>query len=511
MGTTEGPVTGQVPEQPAGIPRHGVVRNSAYGFAFQLLGAVLAAITTIFLARALGPDHYGTYALAMSVGALFALPADFGISPSAHRFVAEHVNDRRAVAAVLGDAFRLKLLIAGPASIALALAAGPIADAYDSPGLVWPLRAAALALFCESFVMLSTGAFIALGRVTYNLKLLPLGLVALALTIALVLAGAGATGAVLARAVGLALVGGAGAWLLWRLVGRPTVRLRGGSGQGRRRIAGYAGPIVLVDSAFALFSQLDVLLIGALLGSAQAGLFQAPLRIVIFLHYVGYAIGSAVAPRLAHRDGEGASVRAFVGGLRVTILVQAGLAAVLVPWAQPISDLVLGPEYQESADVLRAFAPFVLLSGIAPVVGLGANYLGEARRRLPVTIAAVAVNLAVDLALLRELGIVAGVIGSTLAYLLYVPVHLRICRRRLGFPLRPLVLTLLRALVAAAALGCVLALFGTTELSAAEWVLGTAAGTAAYAAVLLGTGELTLDELRSTRARLVSLATGRDA
>ena len=148
-------MSGIAPEAPAGIARQGVIRNTAYGFAFQVLGAVLAAITTVFLARALGPGDFGTYALAMSAGALLALPADLGISPSAQRFAAEHTNDRRAVAAVLGDAFRLKLAIATPVAIALALAAGPIADAFDNPDLAWPLRAAALALFFESFTMLS--------------------------------------------------------------------------------------------------------------------------------------------------------------------------------------------------------------------------------------------------------------------------------------------------------------------------------------------------------------------
>jgi len=491
--------------EPAGIPRQGVLRNSAYGFAFQLAGALLTAITTVFLARVLGPESFGTYSLAMAAGALLALPADLGISPSAQRFVAEHRSDRKAVAGVLGDAFRLKLLIAGPVAIALALAAGPIAGAYDNPDLAWPLRAAALALFFESFTMLSTGTFVALGRVTYNVRLLPFSVVALALTLLLVLEGAGPTGALVARAIGLALTAAGGAWLLWKLVGRPHLRLRGGSRAGRRRLAAYAGPVLLVDSAFALFTQLDVLLIGTLLGATEAGLFHAPLRIVTFLHYPGYAIASAVAPRLAH-DREDGARRAFTSGLRVTILIQAGLAAVLVPWAEPILDVLLGPEYVESADVLRAFAPFVLLSGIAPVVGLGANYLGEAGRRLPITIAAVVVNLAIDLALLREIGIVAGVLGSTVAYLLYVPVHLRICRRHVQFPLRPLGLTLLRAVVAAAALAGVLALFGTSDLSALDWVLGAPAAAAAYLGVLLLTRELSVAELRAAATRVVSLA-----
>jgi O-antigen/teichoic acid export membrane protein len=292
-------------------------------------------------------------------------------------------------------------------------------------------------------------------------------------------------------------------------VGRPRLRLRGGSAAGRRRIAAYAGPVVLVDSAFAVFSQLDVLLIGTLLGSLEAGLFQAPLRAVTFLHYPGYAIASAVAPRLAHRDRGDAAERAFAGGLRVTIIVQVALAAALVAWAEPIVSVLLGSEYDESAGVLRAFAPFVVLSGVAPVVGLGANYLGEAGRRLPITIAAVAINLAIDLALLKEIGIVAGVIGSTAAYLLYVPAHLHICRRRVDIDLFPLALTLGRALLAGAVAAGVLALIGTENLSVLDWAAGAIAGPLAYAAVLGLTREVSGDELRELRTHVQALAAER--
>ena len=45
---------------------------------------------TIVLVRVLGPEDYGVFALALSVASLVFLPADFGISQSTARFVAEH-------------------------------------------------------------------------------------------------------------------------------------------------------------------------------------------------------------------------------------------------------------------------------------------------------------------------------------------------------------------------------------------------------------------------------------
>ena len=49
---------------------------------------------TIVLVRVLGPEDYGVFALALSVASLVFLPADFGISQSTARFVAEHRGER---------------------------------------------------------------------------------------------------------------------------------------------------------------------------------------------------------------------------------------------------------------------------------------------------------------------------------------------------------------------------------------------------------------------------------
>ena len=67
-----------------------ITRNTAFALASQIATASFTAILTIFLVRVLGPEDYGVFALALSVASLVFLPADFGISQSTARFVAEH-------------------------------------------------------------------------------------------------------------------------------------------------------------------------------------------------------------------------------------------------------------------------------------------------------------------------------------------------------------------------------------------------------------------------------------
>ena len=82
--------------------------------------------------------------------------------------------------------------------------------------------------------------------------------------------------------------------------------------------------------------------------------------------------------------------------------------------------------------MLQALAPFVLLSGPALLASLAVNYLGAARSRVPVAIAALGINAVWDVIFLSKMGIVAGAIGTDLAYAIWVPAHLLILRRLLG-------------------------------------------------------------------------------
>jgi stage V sporulation protein B len=218
------------------------------------------------------------------------------------------------------------------------------------------------------------------------------------------------------------------------------------------------------------------------------------------MHYPAGVVATSVAPRVAVHQEHGSDVGVFAHAIRLLIVGYAALLAPLVVWSLPIVDLLLGSNYERSASVLRAFAPYVFLAAVGALLSPAANYLGRARQRLPIALAAVAINLVVDVTLIPRIGIVAGAIGTDLALLVYVPAHLWICARATGLDLRPLGLALVRSLVAAAAMAGVLFAFGTSDLSVLDWLLGGSASVVVYLAALFVLRELTVGELREVRA-----------
>ncbi len=484
---------------------HNIARNAALALTGQLVTAAVTAGLTLYLARALGPDEFGVFSLALAIASTLVLVSDFGVSQSAARFAAEHREQPDQVAEVLASALRLKLWLAGGVCVALALLAGPIADAYDQPTLAWALRAMAVALYGQNLMGLYGGAFVALARVDLDLRIvLVKSLVEAAATIALVLATAGAAEAALGRAAGFVVGGALAVALGARLLGRQAIGLGAPQRVSTRRIAGYAGALFVIDGAFALFQQIDVLLIGAILTASAAGLFQAPLRLITFLGYPAQAMANGVAPHLAGPP-EIRRVGPFEAALRYTLLFQVALVPPVLVWADPIVELLLGSEYTESAGVLRALAPYVLMLGVGTLLAYSVNYVGEARRRVPAAIASITVNFVIDLVLIPEIGILGGAVGTDVAFGIYTLAHLWICKRVLDVALRPLAMTLVRGLLAAAAMAAVLALFGTADVGVPALLGGGALGLVVYVAGLLALRETSFAEVSHLGGRVGTL------
>ncbi len=506
-----GSVNGADADAPAMAPPRSVGGNTAFALVSMLGGAGLTAIVTLVLVRVLDPAGYGLFALATGIAGLAFLPADFGIINATNRVVAEHRDDPRAVAALLVDALRLKVALAAVVCGGLAAAAGLIANAYDAPGLAWPLRLAVLAVFGQALLGLLGSVTSTLGRSEGNLRItLAESSLELVATLALVAVGFGVVGATGGRAIGY--LGGVifGVMVVTRLLGRPSLRRpRGSTMAFARQIAGYAGALLLVDGALTVFSQIDVLLVGGFLSTAAVGTFQAPLRLLNFLHYPGYAIAVGIAPRYARRDGVLPEPALLAAGLRTVLLAQLVITVPTIVWARPIVDLVLGHGYSDSAGVLAALAPFTFLQGMGPLVSLPLNYAGEARRRVPIAVLALVVDAAIGVMLIPRIGQVGGAVSTDAGYAVYVAGHLWVCHRQLGVPLRRLLPVGVRGLVAAGGMAGVLLAFGTDHLSVVDFVAGGVLAPVVFFGLLVATRELTTAELTTARATVRRFLPGR--
>jgi O-antigen/teichoic acid export membrane protein len=492
--------SGDGADEPVADP--GAARNVVQQFAGQIATLVFTAGLTLYLVRALGAAGYGVYALAVSIGALMLFPAGLGLPMAVGRFLADHRTSAHQLREIFWVGMRLQVPAATVAGVALFAASGAIADAYNEPALTWPLRWVALSVIGQALFafLVTVGASVRRSSLALRMTVIESAFEASA-SIALVIAGGGAAGAAFGKLVGYAVAGVAGVILTMRLLGRSGRRNLEPRRVSLRTLTRYAGVMFVVDVTWSAITQVDVLLIGALLTSAAVGSFGAVLRLIAVLGYLGLAVSAAVAPRLSLAGGN-PDVRSFERAIRYLIVVQGLTIAPMLIWATPIVDLLFGPGYHDADQILRVLTLYSFLGAPASLITVAVTYLGEGRRRVVVMLATLVLGLALTYVLIEAVGVVGAAIGDDIVQVVYVSAHLWISSTLVTLDLRRLAWSLLNTVLAASAAALVLLAFGTDHLSPAQWVGGTCIGVAVYLGALVFTRELTVSEILTVTARL---------
>ena len=476
----------------------------------QIATAALTAAVTLYLVRVLDPGGFGDFSLALGIVGLLIVPADFGIAAAAGKLIAESLGERSRMAHVFRRALVQKGLVAGALSITLFALAEPLARLFDSDPLAGTLRGMSLALFGQAMFLLPDRTLVGLGRIQARFaNVLQESAIEAASTVALVMVGLGAAGAALGRGIGYTAGAALGVLLVMRIVGGPSRGTREAL-PAPAPLVQLALPMFMFAVAWTAFVQIDAVIIGIIRGSEAVGIYQAPVRIVTFLGLIGLALAVAVAPRFATELGRSKDGAILGQTLRGLIIIHMALVPFIVVWATPLVNLVLGPDYGDSAPVLRALALFVLLQGVGPLLTTTVHYAGDLsviRARVPITLFAIAINVVLDIWLIRSIGLVGAAIGTTVGFLVYLAPHVRICEQLIaGFEIRPSAMTSARCCVAAAACGAVLAAIGTSDLPAWQLVAGVPVGLVCYTAALMLVREVTPAEVRLVFSRIRSSA-----
>jgi O-antigen/teichoic acid export membrane protein len=167
----------------------------------------------------------------------------------------------------------------------------------------------------------------------------------------------------------------------------------------------------------------------------------------------------------------------------------------IIVWARPINDLILGSRYAAAARVVQLLVPYLYLLGVATLLSEGVTYFGEARRRFVVSTIALIVNAGLDLLLLPAVGVTGASWATDAGFVVLVTGLLWTCRVEIGLQLRPLLLTMIRSIGAAAIVWLVLTLLGGSDMSVPVAVIGAALILPVFLGALLLSGEVRFPEI----------------
>jgi PST family polysaccharide transporter len=312
-----------------------------------LLVRLVSFLTTLFIAKALGPAAFGTLAAGLALAVVASVVANLGLDEYIAREVA---RGQAGQSSTLGDALILKLLAvpAGALGILVCAAALPQAMPLALCLLLYSLL--------QSYLLLICAIFRGLERMEMQAFLLGLQILLIAAGTLVAVQSTHQTLAVAAcylPATAATLV--IGYALLVRHGPRPHYRWQPAAW---RSLLRTAFPFGLNFVGALLYDRLALVMITVGSGAVAAGWFNAACTIILALASIPALLLAAVYPRLAvAARGDRRTVAALASGLtRYTLIIGLALALALEVLAATIVPVLYGRQYLPAVALLGVLA-----------------------------------------------------------------------------------------------------------------------------------------------------------
>src|SRR5262245_28742919 len=391
----------------------------------SFVGQAISWAATLVVIRLLAPSDYGVVALAGMVFGFLALAFDFGVGAAlVQARVLEREELRSAQSLVLVLSIGCALIVAG--------LGGQLAEVYGEPQIV-PLSAA-LSVVLPIIALSLIPQSLAVRELRFDRKAradLMAMLVSSSTTLCLAWLGAGSW----------ALVAGIAATHLTRAVVflavtpewvRPSASL-----EGARKFIHFGSLLSLERLLWFLFTNVDVLIVGKLLGQGALGLYVVVLTLSSLpLDKISPLITQVAFPAFSQlQDDEALVRRSVVASLRYATLAFVPIAwgaALIAPEALP---LLLGPNWEGTV------LPFQLICAVLPLRAMNSLIVPalQGTGHIATNVGSLAIQLAVMSAGYLA-GAQFGLDGVALAWLVAFPAAFAVTMARafraLGIPLR---------------------------------------------------------------------------
>lgn len=392
----------------AGRPNRGVARDVIITFGGRIALTLVIIVGDVIVARNLGPDGKGAFALVLALSSLGAVILGLGLDRSLAVYAAKSIEiAKRAFA----NAFWWVVVVG-------ALGVVAIIALYEPLGAIMPpltsteLMLGALALPFElAYAIGIVGLLGRQGVVAYNvLRFVRRALLSVLLLVVVVL---GAIDLELVLWLNLGALAVTVAGIGWASLRVGMFGLRGES----RLLLGqlsFGGRAVIGTMAERLHYRANTFLLTAFIAVAATGVFSVALALAETLWYLPGALGLVLFSRAVRPDTDSAGIASAMTRTMLALMLIAAVPLFIV--APLLIELVYGPEFADAGPALQILLPGVVAYSI---VSLLASYViarGAPGKAAAALVAGLVVNLAANAILIPALGMNGAALASTISY-----------------------------------------------------------------------------------------------
>ena len=383
-------------------------KNTIYNVGYRVFSVLLPLVTAPYLSRVCGQAGVGLYSYAWNISYFFTLVAMLGLENYGVRAVARARDDRAALNRVFSSVWRMQRLVAGLTLLVWLGYAAFVAD--EEKAIAWALTPASLSCLVNlDWCLMGLDRFrpIALRNTAVKLSA--------------------------AACVFLFVKSPADLWiygLVWALATLVGCLLSAASLRGavaltpvtRAEALRHLKPcavLFLSVLAVSVYRTMDKVMVGAMAGMAENGLYENAEKIIYCLSGFISAVGTVMMPKVSHmwKQGRESEVRGHIDlSMQLVMCMVCALGFGVASIAPELAPLFYGEAFTRSGALMIPLAATLLLIGFANVVRTQ-WILPQERDRIVVrsVMSGAAVNLIANSLLIPRLGAMGAVIGTVLA------------------------------------------------------------------------------------------------
>lgn len=392
-----------------------LVQNSAGTLVRQLVAGVLQLLTVIAIARALGPEGNGQFAIAILLPTTLSRFLELGMSPAnAHFISSDKVSAYTALKTSL--LWSAKLV---PIGLAIGGLSIWLASSQWFPGVpattLWLALAVYPAMLVQAFI---ASIFQGLQDFkAYNLVLLLQPAITLVLSLLAIAAGLGTTNLMIdAYLAGVLITLVVSYVTLWRTIDKRASNKSSARAYGQR--VGKYALIIHIGTTLAFFNyRVDAYLLNLLGQTADVGVYVIATQMVEKLWLLSAAVSVVMLPLLSQMSSAEDQRRRITPLLYIWVSLLTALAGIVTALiAAPAVSILFGEDYRPAALILQLLLPGIVAWSGVRVLAHDIIARGQPQLNIYMNSVVLAVNVVGNLLLIPHYGANGAAIATTIAY-----------------------------------------------------------------------------------------------
>ncbi len=356
------------------------VRGSLILFLGEAGSTIILAAGSILIARFLGPEYYGAYAISLAVPAILIYLIGLGLDEAIIRFSARLRSENRPkqLLSLMNSVIAFRLVL----GLVMWLVSFLFSDVLSSillnrPSVGFHVKLASFVIIFQTLFNLLYGMYVGLDRYDVGaIMKISMSIVKATFAPLLVLAGLGVIGAVLGHVLGFATSATIAMFMLYlgpyKILKSATQEWRENEISfmgGLKTMMGYGLPLYVSSLMLLLIEQYRVILLAYNVSDLEIGNFQAAVNFTTLLITISTPISMALFPAFSKLDNAGEEIRnAFQYSVKYTGMLIVPAAVFTILLSSELVKIVYGDKYLLAPLYFSLYAVMYLSSAFGSTV-----------------------------------------------------------------------------------------------------------------------------------------------